>query len=192
MKKILKQKYITNEDILEEPNELLSQKAEEVKMPLSKEDSNLLRIMYNHVSNSQNKEYSEKFQIRPAVGIAAPQLGVLKKMIAIKTVDEDGNIHKYTLVNPKFTFKSEEMCYLFNGEGCLSVEEGKYKGIVPRHQHVVIEAFNLLTNKVETIDAEDYLAIVLQHEMDHLDGVLYIDKINKLDPSLAKEEWKKI
>lgn len=192
MKKILKQKYIKTEDILQEPNPLLSNKAEEVKLPLEKEDSALLRIMYNHVSNSQVKEYSEKYQIRPAVGIAAPQLGVLKNMIAVKTIDEEGNIHKYMLVNPKFKYQSDEMCYLANGEGCLSVEEGKYEGIVPRHQHIIVEAYNLLTNKVEDIEVKDFLAIVLQHEMDHLQGILYIDKINKLNPNLAKEEWHKI
>ncbi|MDF9867607.1 peptide deformylase [Bacilli bacterium PM5-3] len=189
MNKILKQKHIKKEDIVMEPNDILKEVSSEVEIPLSKNDRDILKIMYNHVSNSQDEEYATKYDIRSAVGIAAVQIGITKRLLAIKTYDEDNNIHKYMLANPKYTYKSEQMAYLSNGEGCLSVEQDKYNGIVPRHYHIVVEAYNLLTNKIETIDVKGYVAIVLQHEMDHLDGLLYIDKINKLNPYLIKDEW---
>lgn len=192
MKKILKQKHIKQEDIIMEPDEKLRVKSEELTLPLKKEEQQLLRIMFNHVVNSQNQEYATKYKIRPAVGIAAIQLGVPKKMIAISTTDEEGKRYKYMLVNPEYLEKSDQIAYLSNGEGCLSVEENKYSGIIPRHQKIKVKAFNLLTNKEEILEFSDYLAIVVQHEMDHLEGKLYIDHINKLKPDLINEKWKEI
>ena len=189
MEKVLKQKYITKDDIIIEPNDILKEVSQEVQLPLSKDDRNLLKILYNHVSNSQDPEYAEKYDIRSAVGIAAIQLGIKKRLLAIKAEDDEGKVHKYLLANPQYLFKSEEIAYLGGGEGCLSVEEGKYTGIVPRHYQVVVEAYNFLTNSIEKIDVSGYLAVVLQHEMDHLDGLLYIEKINKLNPHLIKDDW---
>lgn len=189
MQKILKQKYIAKEDILMEPNDVLKEVSTAVKLPISKDDRNILRIMYNHIVDSQDEEYAEKYDVRAAVGIAAIQIGVKKRMLAIKAYDENGDVHKFMLVNPEYVEKSKETSYLKGGEGCLSVEEDKYQGIVPRHHKVKIKAFNALTNRNELIELAGYLAIVLQHEMDHLDGILYIDKINKLDANLVKEEW---
>lgn len=189
MEKILKQKYIASEDILMEPNDILKEKSEIVKLPLSKEDRNILRIMYNHIVDSQDEEYAEKYNVRAAVGIAAIQIGVKKRMLAFKTIDEENKPVKFMLVNPEYIEKSDEISYLKGGEGCLSVEEDKYQGLVPRYYRVKIKAFNALTNKNEIIELQGYTAIVLQHEMDHLDGILYIDKINKLDANLVKEDW---
>lgn len=189
MENILKHKYITSEDIVMEPSDILNNKSVDVEIPLSKEDKHLLKLMYNHVSNSQDEEYAQKYDVRSAVGIAAVQLGVLRKLIAIKTVDEEGKLHKYMLANPQIIEKSDEIAYLKYGEGCLSVEEGTYTGIVPRANHIVVKAYNLFNNKEEIIEATGYLAIVLQHEIDHLDGVMYNDHINKLDPNYKKEEW---
>ena len=60
--------------------------------------------------------------MRPAVGLAAPQLGILKKMIAIVAPDEFGNEHEFALINPKLLSYSDELTYLEGGEGCLSVD----------------------------------------------------------------------
>ncbi|WP_423364576.1 peptide deformylase [Mycoplasma sp. P36-A1] len=189
MENILKRKYITNEDIIMEPSKVLNQKSENVAIPLSKEDKHLLKLMYNHVSNSQDEEYAEKYDIRSAVGIAAVQLGVLKKLIAIKTFDDDGKLHKLMLANPEIIKRSKETAYLKFGEGCLSVEDGKYTGIVPRSNEIVVKAFNLFTNKYIELKANGYFSIVLQHEIDHLDGIMYNNHINKLDPKFSKEDW---
>lgn len=192
MNKILKQNYITRDNIILEPNEILKEVSQEVEIPLSNDDFKLLKILYNHVSDSQDSEYAEKYNIRTAVGIAAIQVGFKKRLLAIKAIDEMGQTHKYMLANPIYTFKSKEMTYLSNGEGCLSVEEGKYNGIVPRHRYISVKAYNLFNKKYEEIHVQDYISIVLQHEMDHLDGILYIDKINKLDPYHVNDEWKVI
>ncbi len=156
MNKILKQNYIAKEDIIIEPNDILKQVSQKVELPLTKDDFKLLKILYKHVSDSQDQEYAEKYEIRSAVGIAAVQVGFLKRLIAIKTVDENDKIHKYMLANPEIVYKSEEMCYLSNGEGCLSVEEGKYKGIVPRHRYIKIVAYNLFTKNVEIFTTNDF------------------------------------
>lgn len=190
MDNLLKKKYITSSDILVEPNDILITKSDEVTIPLSKEDTHLLKLLYHYVTNSQDEQYAEKYHVRPAVGLAAPQIGVLKQMVAIKTTDEDDKLHKLMLVNPTYTYKSDEMAYLQPGEGCLSVEEGKYKGFVPRHYEVHVEAYNLLTHRFEKIEAKGYFAIVLQHELDHLDGVLYMERINKLDPFYTHPDWR--
>lgn len=191
MDNLLKKKYITSRDILMEPNDILTSKSDEVTIPLSKEDTHILKLLYHYVTNSQDPEYAAKYQVRPAVGLAAPQIGVLKKMTAIKMTDEDDQVHKLMLVNPTYTYKSDEMAYLQPGEGCLSVEEDKYQGyVVPRHYEVHVEAYNLLTHRFEKIEAKGYFAIVLQHELDHLDGILYMDRINKLDPHYINPDWR--
>lgn len=189
MQNKLKKNYITNDDIIIEPNDILKKLSKEVELPLNKDDRHTLKTLYNHVANSQDEEYLAKYDVRPAVGIAAIQVGIPKRLIAIKVSDEEGNIYKYMLANPIYLDKSDEMCYLTGGEGCLSVEENRYEGIVPRHYEISIKAYNLFSNKVETIELTGYVAIVMQHEIDHLDGILYIDKINKLNPFLKKDEW---
>lgn len=184
-----KKNFITNEDILMEPENKLREISQEVSLPLSKNDTKILRTMYNHVSNSQDSNYAHEYNIRPAVGIAAIQIGVLKRMIAVKFEDEYGNSHKYMLVNPQYKYKSDEICFLSHGEGCLSVEEDKYHGIIPRSYEIEVEAYNLFDQKVINLHLQGYSAIVVQHEMDHLDGILYFDHINKLDPNYKNDSW---
>ncbi|MDR3215383.1 MAG: peptide deformylase [Bacilli bacterium] len=189
MNDINKAKFISNEDIIMEPNDILKTTSVPVKIPLSSEDKHLLKLLYNHVSNSQDEEYCKKYNIRSAVGIAAIQIGINKRLLAVKTKLDDENIFKYALANPVYLYKSKQMCYLNPTEGCLSVDDTRYQGLVPRHYHIQVEGFNLLTNKKEIIDVKGFNAIVLQHEMDHLDGILYIDRINKLDFNYKKDDW---
>jgi len=189
MEDFSKKKFIKNTDIVMEENPVLRELSKEVKLPLSKEDKHLLKLLYNHVSASQDPQYCIDHDIRSAVGIAAVQVGQLKQLLAVKTQDNDGKTVKYALANPKILEASDQIIYLPGGEGCLSIEEGKYPGIVPRHQKIVVEAYNLFTNKIEKIEAEDFVAIVLQHEIDHLNGKLFSDHINKLDPQYKNDSW---
>ena len=92
---------ITMKDVIREGNPLLKQKSADVKIPLSKEDEELIISMMEYVYNSCDPEMNEKYDLRPAVGLAAPQLGILKKMIAIVAPDESGNEHEFALINPK-------------------------------------------------------------------------------------------
>ena len=106
-----------------------------------------------------------------------------KRMCAIHVLDydEEGNVTKstdYALANPKIVSYTPKQSYLKTGEACLSVPED-VKGYVPRHAKITVEGFDVLTNKDVKIVARGFLAICLQHELDHFDGVLYYDHINK-------------
>ena len=102
--------------------------------------------------------------------------------------DEEGNVTKstdYALANPKIVSYTPKQSYLKTGEACLSVPED-VKGYVPRHAKITVEGF-VLTNKDVKIVARGFLAICLQHELDHFDGVLYYDHINKEYPLVPIE-----
>ena len=115
------------------------------------------------------------------IGIAAPQVGVLKRVIVID-LGEEGNNHVYKLVNPVITKKNgEQVCR----EGCLSVPG--VLGDVVRPKEVTVEALDENGKRV-VIKAKDLLAIVLSHEIDHLDGVLFIDKATELFDADAEDE----
>lgn len=177
---------ITMKDIINDNDPLIRKISEPVDLPLSKEDEQLLLDMHEFVVNSQDEEMSKKYDLRPAVGIAAVQLGILKRMCAIHipTYDYDGNLIKcdqYALANPRIVSHTEKKSYLADGEGCLSVEKD-VPGFVPRYAKVTIKGYDALTKEDVTIVARGYLAICLQHELDHFDGKLFYDHINKLAP----------
>ncbi len=164
----------------------LQQICEEVSLPLSKEDKELLIEMVEYLKTSQNDELAEKYNIRPGVGLAANQIGIKKRMIAIYFEEED-KIHQYALVNPKIVSYSVKQCCLDNGEGCLSVPKDE-EGYVYRYYKVTVKGYDALTEKEVTIKARGYLSIILQHEIDHLEGVLYTDRIDKKDPFKVIED----
>ena len=167
-------------DIIREGDERLKQKSKDVVTPVSEEDINLLKDMLEYVHNSVDDEIGPKYGLRPSVGLAAPQLGILKKMIAISAYDELGRLHDYALINPKVLSYSDELTYLPSGEGCLSVDR-EVKGLVHRHKRITFKALVLENNKLieKTIKLKDYIAVVFQHEYDHLQGYLFVDRINK-------------
>ena len=107
------------------------------------------------------------------IGIAAPQVGVLKRIVVID-LGEEGDGHVYKLINPVIIKqKGEQVCR----EGCLSVPG--VTGDVIRPKEVVVEALDE-NGKPIKIKAKDLLAICLSHEIDHLDGVLFIDKATEI------------
>ena len=174
---------ILMKDIIKEGNPVLKQKSIDVELPISNEDAETLNSMIEYIFNSIDPEVSEKFGLRPAVGIAAPQIGILKKMIVINAFDEDGNEHFYAIVNPKLMSYSDELTYLQGGEGCLSVER-EAKGLIHRHKRVTVKGYFLENGKLvnKTIKLKGYLAVVFQHEYDHLFGTLFVDRINQINP----------
>jgi len=119
----------------------------------------------------------ETLHDKNGVGLAAPQIGVLRR-IAVIEVDEE----KYELINPIIV--SEEGTYE-SDEACLSVPG--YCGDVIRPGKIKIEAQNR-DGENFTIEAEEYMASVFCHEIDHLDGVLYLDKASNVRPYEAEEE----
>jgi peptide deformylase len=171
---------LTMKDIVRDPNPVLRAVAKEVEMPPSEEDKKILRLMMEYVKNSQNPEISEKLGLRPAIGLAAPQINISKRMIAVHVEDEKGKLYSYMLFNPKIISHSVEKAYLTGGEGCLSVDED-YPGFVPRYARVTVKAYDIDGNRV-TIRAKGLPAICFQHEIDHLNGILFYDRIDKENP----------
>ena len=151
---------ITMKDIIREGNPLLHENAKDVVLPLSKDDEELMISMMEYIYNSIDPELNTKYDLRPAVGLAAPQLGILKKMIAIVAPDESGVEHEFALINPRLLSYSDELTYLESYFYDLGTKE--------------------LVKK--TMKLKGYLAVVFQHEYDHLNGILFVDKINKTDP----------
>ena len=181
-------------DIVKEGCQVLREKCDRVNLPLSSDDLNCIRSLYEYVIVSQVDELVEKYKIRPGVGIAAPQVGVKKRMFAMNAVDfldEKQTKYTYAVINPVITQKSKEMTYLPDGEGCLSVDRPTTGLVTPRHLWIeakcAILDFN--TNKIRNVKMKlvGYPAIVFQHEYDHLDGIMYVDKMYKekdLDESI--------
>lgn len=171
-------------------NKILRKKASDVSFPLSKEDEETASYLIDYLRFASIEENAIKYNLRPGVGLAAPQLGISKKMIAIfiEYFDEENKVTnklEYVLINPKIVSHSARLAYLRGGEGCLSVKLDK-EGFVPRYFFITVTGYDYLTKKTITQKFRGYEAIVLQHEIDHLDGVLYFDHINKEAP------WKKI
>lgn len=105
------------------------------------------------------------------VGLAAPQVGILKKIFVVDVGDEDGNKVPYVFINPEIL---EREGVQVGFEGCLSVP-GK-SGKVARAEKVKVKAFNQDMEEFE-MEAEGFLARAIQHEYDHLNGVVYVDKV---------------
>ena len=172
--------------IVKDTNQSIREKCSDVDLPPSKDDIKLLKNMINYLKLSQDEKYAEKHNIRPGVGLAAPQIGINRKMIAIYYELDEKNKVALGLINPHIVSNSVKECYLKNGEGCLSVDED-HKGYVYRYFKITVKAFDVIQNKDIEIVARGYDAIVLQHEIDHLSGILYYDRIDKKNPFLKKD-----
>ncbi|NLK12898.1 MAG: peptide deformylase [Candidatus Phytoplasma sp.] len=171
---------ITMKDIIREGHPTLTTKAKNVSFPMSLEDKKLAFDLLQYVINSQDEEISKKYDLRPGVGLAAPQINVSKRMFAMHFHDFDGRLYSYVIINPVIKRTSEDITYLPDGEGCLSIDRAT-KGVTPRFYEIKIEGFqfNFKTQLPVPIKLtlSGYPAIVFQHEFDHLDGVLFTDKL---------------
>lgn len=159
--------------IREEGDEILRKKSKVVEV-IDDKIKQLIEDMHDTLKHSDD-----------GIGIAAPQVGVLKRIIVIDlSADEDYKGVVYKLVNPVITKqKGEQVCR----EGCLSVPG--VLGDVVRPKEITVEALDENGKKV-VIKAKDLLAIVLSHEIDHLDGILFIDKATELFDADAEDEKK--
>ena len=174
--------------IVKDNNPIMRQKSLPVELPLSKEDKDTLDAMLDYLKKSQDDEYAKKHNIRAGVGIAAIQIGILKRMFVIYYERED-EVIQYQLVNPKIIEYSFRKCALKEGEGCLSVD-GDHPGYAHRYYKIKMEAYDALTDQEIIITTRGFDAIVLQHEYDHLDGKFFYDRIdpNKPNQVLMNEE----
>ena len=172
-----------NLEIVTYPDPVLTKVAEEVKAEEFNEElaelcKNMLYTMYN----------------APGIGLAAPQIGLSKRIFVID-VDYDqeeteegsgeyvlSNFNPRVFINPKFKLKEGDITYQ---EGCLSLP-GVYED-VKRFEHVVIEYQNT-SGEVQEMEANELLSICIQHENDHLDGIVFIDRLSSLKKNFFKKK----
>ncbi len=167
-------------DILDEKEKSLREISEEVVFPLIKDEKKLIQRIIDELTYSQIEEYSKKYDLRPGMGLAFPQLGINKRIIVIVHEVEDGKFDNYVVINPKIVSYSDEMIAAEAGEGCLSVNR-EVEGHVKRYARVTIEGFDEDGNKIK-VRAREELSIAFQHEIDHLNGILFYDRIDKNKP----------
>ena len=159
-------------DVLTYPHPLLKERAKEITQvtpELRQLAANMAETMY---------EYD-------GIGLAAPQVGELIRLIVIDLSGPEKREDLRVFVNPKLELIGEE---IESEEGCLSVEE--YRNIVTRSSAVRLTATDLDGNPVDCV-AEDLFAVCLQHECDHLEGKLFIDRISRLKRNLFDAKIKK-
>ena len=185
---------IDMDDIIREGNPTLRAVAEDVTFPLSDQEIILGEKMMQFLHHSQDPVMAEKLGLRGGVGLAAPQLDISKRIIAVlvpNPEDADGNPPKeaYSLqevmYNPKVVAQSVQDAALGDGEGCLSVDRN-VPGYVVRHARVTVEYFTKDGEK-KRIKLKGYNSIVVQHEIDHTNGIMFYDRINPNNPFEIKE-----
>ena len=167
--------------LVKDSNPIMRQRSLPVDLPLSKQDKNTLDLMLNYLKKSQDEKYATKHNIREGVGLAAIQIGLLKRMFVVCFDYEDEHV-EYQLVNPRIIETSVRKCALQNGEGCLSVDE-EHHGLVHRYYKIKMEAYAALSGQNVLIEAKGFKAVVLQHEYDHLNGMFFYDHIDKNNPN---------
>lgn len=153
---------MTKLKLYEYPHPILKKKAEKVEAvddEMRKLLDDMLETMY--ASNG--------------CGLAAPQIGLSKRIVVIDIAHEDEEAQPLYMVNPEIVWRSEEK--EVSEEGCLSVPGQRAE--VERPASVKIKYLDYNGQECELL-AEDFLAVAAQHELDHLDGVLYIDRISRL------------
>lgn len=171
---------ITMKDIVREGHPALRVKAAEVTLPLSNEDIAIGNDMLTFLKNSQDEEIAEKYELRAGIGIAAPQLAIEKRIIAMYLLDDRERLISNVLYNPKIVSHSVEDACLAGGEGCLSVDRD-VEGYVVRHMRVTVQAFDINSKPIK-LRFKGYPAMCVQHEIDHINGIMFYDHINEKEP----------
>lgn len=160
--------------LYEYPHPVLKKKAEKVAVV----DDELRRLLDDMLETMYESN---------GCGLAAPQVGVSKRVVVIDIAHEDEEASPLYLVNPEIVWKSEEteICE----EGCLSVPGQRAE--VERPAKVRIHYLDY-DGKEKEILAEDFLAVATQHELDHLDGILYIDRLSRLKRQMLIKKLEKM
>lgn len=182
---------LPNIKILDEKHKILHEVSKDVTFPVSKEDRKLAEDTIKYLKMSQDEKIAEKYNLRAGMGMAFVQMGIKKRIFVIANeLEEKGTFEEYIIINPKIISESEELIYVGEGEGCLSVNR-EVEGIVPRHARITIEYYDYEGNKKKMRARED-LAVAFQHEIDHLNGILFVDKIDKKDPYKNQNKMREI
>ncbi len=160
-------------EIYKYPDPRLKQRAEEVK----KLDGGLIDLL---------ADMAETMYAAPGVGLAAVQIGVPQRIITIDVNYEEPGKDLLKLLNPVITAREGEILW---EEGCLSVVD--FTAQVKRAARVEVKAWTPEEKEI-TLEAEGLLAVALQHEIDHLDGKLFLDRISRLKKEMYTRRVKKL
>jgi peptide deformylase len=159
-------------EIITYPNDILARKSEpisEITPEIRELADDMVRIMYEN----------------NGIGLAAPQVGINQRIITVDVSGPEKREDLRILVNPEIVSKEGET---ETEEGCLSVID--YRARVKRSAQVRARATDLEGEEVD-IDADDIMAVCLQHEIDHLDGILFIDHISRLKRTMYEKKLEK-
>ncbi|MBI1921123.1 MAG: peptide deformylase [Geobacter sp.] len=132
------------------------------------------------------RDMAETMYAAPGVGLAAPQIGVHQRIVVIDVSGKDEPPMLIVAINPVFIHTEGES---YEEEGCLSVPG--YAANVRRHEMVVVKALNL-DGEEYTCKAEGLLSIAFQHEIDHLDGTLFVDHLSTLKREMFKKKYRRM
>jgi len=160
-------------DILTYPNPFLSQ----VTVPVSEIDETIQQLIDDMI---------ETMYVAPGVGLAAPQVGYIHRLIVYEDNPAGETRRPTALINPRIISSTGSVHS--ESEGCLSVPD--YRADVKRAESVVVDALDRHGHALH-IEAEGIQSIVLQHEIDHLEGILFIDRISSLKRQIYKRRIKK-
>lgn len=181
---------LPNLKILDEKDKTLRKVSVDATFPLSSEDKQNIDDMITYLKMSQIEEYSKKYNLRAGMGLAYIQIGIPKRIFVIVEELENGDFKDYILINPKIITHSEEMIYVGEGEGCLSVNR-EVDGIVPRYARITVSAQDINGNPF-TIRVREDISVAFQHELDHLNGILFVDKIDPKNPFKNANKYREI
>ena len=131
------------------------------------------------------KDMAQTMYDAPGIGLAAPQIGVSKQVVVMDNTDKEEENQLTVLINPEILSGEGS---LTDKEGCLSVIDFEAK--VKRFSHISVRAQDVEGN-VNEFEADEWFARVIQHEVDHLNGILFIDRISSLKRALYKKKRKK-
>ncbi|MCK4509347.1 MAG: peptide deformylase [Desulfuromonadales bacterium] len=162
--------------ILLYPDPILKQVAE----PITAVDETVVSVIQDLVDTMVDSGHS--------VGVAAPQIGVLRRVLVVDVskskLGKDNNHGLLKMVNPEIIEKSGSKMMR---EGCMSVPD--YTGNVTRAEYIVIE-FTDRNGQLRVIEASGFEAVAIQHELDHLDGLLFLDRVSSLKTDLYRRKGK--
>ena len=155
------------------PDPRLAKKAK----PVAKVDDSIRRLM---------DDMLETMYRAPGIGLAAPQVGELKRVIVVDCAKAEEKPQPYKMANPEILWQSEEL--LVNNEGCLSLPE--HYADVARPAEVKVRYLDE-QNEIRELHAKGLLATCIQHEIDHLEGTLFVDHISALKRNIILRKLRK-
>ncbi|WP_259781492.1 peptide deformylase [Aestuariispira ectoiniformans] len=160
--------------ILVAPNPVLKKKAE----PVEKVDAEIVQLMNDMLDTMYDA---------PGIGLAAPQVGVSKRILVMDVSRDDEEAKPLRMANPEVIWESEEL--MTYEEGCLSFPEQYAE--VDRPAQVKVRFLDE-NNETREIEADGLLATCVQHEIDHLDGVVFVDHISTVKRGMIMRKLKKL